>query len=399
MAIIVAVRNTYRSAQQQTGQFMTPPGIAAALAKTLPALGRASVLEVGAGDGALLSAAKLSIRQPRATAIEIDRELAKMLAQSGHEVIIGDATKPRVWRDIQDRRFDVVLGNPPYAVYQADRLAASVVEWGLGDPVRGPRLDTLFLAESLSRLKQGGSGAFILPLSLLTDRAFQGFRRKLTSQFGRVTAIELPSTAFPRAEVRTAICSFSGTAAKGCSVVLACADAQGAVLKELAVSASDAQLRADFTYHSKMRALRRRVGRDAQTLAQLGAEVVRGSETAQRFAQMQVDCLHTTDFPDEGIGRLRYRVKPDHPFKVVRAGDIVVPRLGSRCLLRQAIVVSGASAYTESVYRVRVPKAHRQAILGCLAGQVGETWREIHAKGSCAKHLTVADLLSMPVPL
>jgi len=399
MTIIVHMRNRYLSAQQQLGQYMTPPALAAAVARTLPRMLEPSVLEVGAGDGALLAAARSAARLGRVTAIELEPALASSLERAGYEVIVGDATKLATWKRIADRTFDVILGNPPYAVYKSPSLANHVVEWGLGDVVRGPRLDTLFIAESLARLRSGGAGAFVLPLPLLTDRVFSEFRRKLTERFACLQVIELPATAFPRAEVKTAICSFSGVATRGCKVTLAQGDVQGNVLDELSVSTAQAQHRADYSYHAGMQVIRKKIGLRARNLSEMGAEVVRGSTTAQRFAQLQVKCLHTTDFPEEGIGQLRYRRGSGHAFKVAQVGDIVVPRLGSRCLLRQAIVVSGSSPYTESVYRVRVPSQHRNAVLDCLAGEVGETWREIHAKGSCAKHLTVADLLNMPVPV
>lgn len=378
---------------------MTPPALASALAATLPANATGNLLEVGAGRGALLEATCRALPRLHVTAIELDRALARGLASAGHDVFVGDATRKRTWDRLSRQQFDVVVGNPPYAVSDRELDPRHLLDWGLLDSIRGARLDAFFVAESLARLRTGGAGAFILPMTLLTDKVYAGFRRKLVQQFAKLTVIELPSRAFPGAEVRTVICSFSGERNRSCKIRLASGDQDGRVLDEIAVNAREAEHRADFTYHVQIRDLRRRLAGQAFTLAELGAHVVRGSATAQRFAALGVGCLHTTDFPEEGIGRLSFKKDPAELFKTAQAGDIVVPRLGSRCLLRQAIVVRGSTPYTESVYRVRVAKEHRQAVLDCLAGSVGETWRKLHAKGSCAKHLTLSDLLEMPVPI
>lgn len=78
--------------------------------------------------------------------------------------------------------------------------------------------------------------------------------------------------------------------------------------------------------------------------------------------------------------------------------DILLPRVGTRCIDRHALVVKGQRHYTEAVYRLRVPVRHHAQVADWVLSEAGTEWRRAAARGSCAKHITVAALMEMPVP-
>ena len=113
---------------------------------------------------------------------------------------------------------------------------------------------------------------------------------------------------------------------------------------------------------------------------------------------MGVEHFHTSDFP-KGTLEVDFADDHDHGFQVALGGDVLLPRVGTRCLDRQAVVNSGRRHYTEAVYRLRAPTAARERVIQWIDSDASAAWRRGAAKGSCAKHITVAALMDMPVPL
>lgn len=394
------MRTRYSTEKQAAGRYPTPAAIANLMACSLPAGGR-SLLELGAGEGALLRAMAEQHPELTALAVEIDGGLATgaRRAAPGCRVVVGDVLDHKVQaRVTRAGPYDYVIGNPPYAVAaERDSNPYQMKQWCLDDPNRGMRLDAFFIALSLSQLRVGGAAGFVLPLAFFTDKTYAGFRERLLARFAQIQVHALPAKLFEGAEVATAICILTGTRSRACKVDVGTADEYGRVRDSMRLTEAEALQRMDHTYHHEMRQLKKELGARAVTLKDIGATVVRGSRTSAEFGHAGVEHLHTTDLPVRGVGRFRYSGASNQGFCLAKTGDIVVPRVGTRCLLRQAIVERGATPFTESLYRVRAEPSYRKAILAALEGPIGERWRSLHASGSCAKHLRVADVLSMPL--
>jgi hypothetical protein len=335
----------------------------------------------------------------RALAVERDARFKSTLKHVSDRVIIADASSTRVQNEIERLApFDYVIGNPPYAVSEGYCRKPEIVHaWGLHDAKRGVRLDASFVAQSLHALHRSGSAAFILPMAFFTDDCFQAFRKHLVDRFGRIRVLQLPAKLFGQAEVSTALCSLQSARSRGSRIEVGVADEHGAILEMFAITPSEAITRMDHAFHKDIARLQEWVGTGAHTLGSLGVEIVRGSATAKDMQRQGHEFLHTTDLPATGVGRFRYGRDALEGYQLAKTGDIVVPRVGSRCLMRQAVILGGKVAYTEGLYRLRAAPAMREKVLACLAGPIGETWRRLYAKGSCAKHITVVDLLKMPV--
>lgn len=392
---------TYKSDRHQLGQFLTPEKIADLLSSLLPS-GGLSLLEIGAGKGALIDSVLATHPELCITAVEYDKQFIEALI-SGQKIttlIPKSATCIKTLKSLQKiAPFDYVIGNPPFTMASTNiNIAAIGKEFGLKISNSKSRLDLLFLACSLSMLSQNGAGAFILPISLFSDAVFSDFRKYLSGRFSEIKVIELPADTFGGAEVSTALCSFSGSTSKKKSILISKATIDGAMESFKSISAKEAIFRMDHSFYAERENLLSLVGKTPITLNDIGAKIVRGSATASKFKELNMQFLHTADLPTSGVGEIQLlKSNSIGQFKTVNVGDIVIPRVGTRCLDRQGLITKGVAPFTDSIFRIQVPSSHRDNVLKSLSGPIGSTWRKLFAHGSCAKHITVTDLLKMPI--
>ena len=122
---------------------------------------------------------------------------------------------------------------------------------------------------------------------------------------------------------------------------------------------------------------------------------MRGSRSCKDFERLGLRAFHTTDFDTSRPGvHLR---GASRGYQTARSGHILIPRVGSRCLVGQTRVESGEGMFTESVYRLTVTSKDHRRVWRTLASSFGAEWRLANASGSCAKHLTVQTLATMPL--
>ena len=143
----------------------TPADLAEAIVRALGDEPQVSWLEPSHGEGVFVEAlARLGVRKARIVAVDLDptRSAADSLATTFRGV---DFLR---WASETERRFDRIVGNPPFiAIKQLplslQKSAASVPDLD-GRPIgRGANVWYSFVLASLRLLKPGGSLAFVLP--------------------------------------------------------------------------------------------------------------------------------------------------------------------------------------------------------------------------------------------
>ncbi|MCK9366584.1 MAG: methyltransferase [Metallibacterium scheffleri] len=381
------------------GQFFTPPKIASLLAAGLKRTPN-SLLELGAGCGALVSAVLSRYPQSQATLVELDGKLLRHLRHEfpTHHVLGGDVLT-QVNKLPIESSYATVVGNPPFgefAVKPKDQLALRSLFPGC-DRGGWMRQDLAFLHESWNRVATGGELAVILASPIVSDPIFTEVRRWLFAEAGYVSVCELPEDAFEGAEVGTYLLTIRhrGRSRRARSIQVDRYRGDGLLQGRIELSLEAAVERMDYRFHM-IQATAGRHWKRAPSLESLGAQVVRGSRSHGEFVKAEVPHVHTSDFTSDSI-RLRLGQCLEDGVRLAERGDILVPRVGSRCLLREAMVVSGARPITEAVFRIRVARANRARVFDALASESGRMWRMAYARGSCAKFLTVSDLLRFPV--
>jgi hypothetical protein len=392
------------TSQQKLAQIMTPPHLAARLMECLT--GSADDwLELGSGRGAIANAC-LDIRNPNQYfGLEVDAELMQQSPQKIRTNFMHcDVLIPgNVTASLGNRLFSRVAGNPPYGMQAVGaECLRRIAELCPGIPQINDwiQLDLYFVLESLARLSRPGEAAFIVGASLAEDSTLLAFRRALIASASEVECFELPSKIFDGdVEVQSylLIARFGSTRLKHVRLGRMVGE-ELKVEAERWVSPIDAIERLDLSFH-EFSAMNNALitGHDCRKLGEYGVTVVRGSRTRTQFDDLGIEFFHTSDFPQNKT-EVRFSKDYDYGFQVATAGDILLPRVGTRCLDRQALVTKGRRHYTEAVFRLRVPKDAHAKVVNWILSEKGSEWRQAAAKGACAKHLTVPTLLNMPIP-
>lgn len=393
-----------RGPQYNLAQVMTPPRLAKRVVEFLSGNGD-SWLELGSGNGRIAQAC-LAARSPQEYfGIEVDQGLLKASPvdprarfEHGDVLVPADITSL-----LGDRLFSHVVGNPPYGMKalgeECQRRFAELCP-GIPQTMDWVQLDLYFVLESLARLRRPGEAAFIVGAPIAEDSRLLAFRKALVSRASEVECFELPPDVFEgKAEVQSylLVVRFGESELRKVRLGRMAGD-DLAIIDERWVEPRQAENRLDFGFH-EFELLNQSLCREpgCKTLSELGASIVRGSRTRSQFDGLGIDFFHTSDFPREG-SEVGFHLDRDHGFQVATVGDILLPRVGTRCLDRQALVTKGRRHYTEAVYRLRVPKQTHSEVVNWIFSDKGAKWRQAAAKGSCAKHITVASLMSMPVP-
>lgn len=182
--------------QAQRGQYFTPHSVARIIARLfrVPESRSIRVLDPGAGSG-ILSAAlvdRLRIERPDAqvhiVAVENDRLLHSALAETLSELECVDGVTTELvdldflpWALSTDRRFDLVVQNPPYAKLPATSEAQRLLR---DHGIQVPNIYAAFLALGLRLLVPGGQQVAITPRSWMNGTYYSNFRHAFVRDAG-----------------------------------------------------------------------------------------------------------------------------------------------------------------------------------------------------------------------
>lgn len=185
-------------------------------------------------------------------------------------------------------------------------------------------------------------------------------------------------------------------APSGAPVLLSEIDLAGRASPEIAVPAADAVRRLDRAHHAAMAAA------TGPTLADLGAEVVRGRADTAVSRARPGDVFHTTSFPS-GPARAAHALPGDGdriglPF-LAGPGDILLARVHRTLQRKVCRISSGCAAPTTFVLRLRLPPGHGASVAAALLSPEGEARLNATARGTGARTLSSSDLLAMPLPM
>lgn len=374
------------------GQFYTPALAGGWLVQEVSTTSPSRVCDLGAGEGELLFAAQRRWCQAHLLAVDIDPEnVSRVQRRLGHaecrHVDVLRYDLPRLL-GINEESVDVALGNPPYGALDVrSRHLGILREAGLVNAISARRVtrDIVFLAQNLRLLKRGGEMAVILPEGLAVNSTFHELRAALIELHGLHRVVELPARLFRGTEART-VAMFLKKGQRATKVCL-----ESSTGHSVTVSPEVAAQRLDARYHLRGRCAGR-------VLADFEPDIHRGAISNVEARSVDGSIFHTTTFKDYPDGLARLGKAPAFPERrIVQSGDILVPRVGSRCLLHAAIVRGGTAVFTDCVYRIRVRPSDREKVFEALRSTGGIAYRAAVAHGTCAAVLSKSDLLNMPI--
>lgn len=226
---------TIESAQKLRGGYYTPRLVADFLAQWAIQRPETTVLEPSCGDGNLSVAAArrlLSLGMPPArvtdhlTSVELDGEEAEKAAERLRALDIGIASTPVIAADFfsycqetlwTNKRFDVVIGNPPFIRYhhfdERYRKPAFQIMRSAGmKPTNLTNIWVPFVVAATLLLRDEGALAMVIPAELLQVGYAAELRRFLADHFAAMTIVTFRKLLFDGAQQEVVLLLASRTA-------------------------------------------------------------------------------------------------------------------------------------------------------------------------------------------
>lgn len=391
-----------RNSADLQGQVFTPPSIAKLLVESVP-YNCSTIIDVGAGTAALALAALNKCPDANVYLIEKDQvysDKLKSYSINNAKVVTQDALARGVLEDVvRTGERNLILSNPPYGMDKVKNLPCLDSEFGLNPHVNGGwvRRDAAFLCRIWNSSRNGDVVGFIVAAPIITGFEYKSIRERLVQELSGLVVTELHPKTFDKTEVQAYLVSGCRSVKRSRNVVLRQADVSGVVQREIVISSDRAVQRLDFAYHSTIAELRLRPEQILSGLSDAGALINRGSRSQNKYRELGIQAFHTTDFALNSKNlQLNGAIEG---YNSAREGDFLIPRVGTRCLMREAKVVKGAGLITDCIYRIRVPAPMQEKVWNTINSDFGREWRRLAAKGSCAKYITISSLASMPILL
>lgn len=389
-----------RNLADSLGQIFTPPAIARLLALSLPKNSK-KIIDVGAGSGALTQGALTWCKNASVFLIEKDIQQINILRNNltGKSTVVeADALFPGVIEKCIGKTVSpVLISNPPYnMIRQSNKFIDS--KSSLHPVIDGAgwmRGDAAFVSRIWDASNLGASIGLIVASPIICGNSFLNFRKTLIDGLSNLIITELHPRTFPGVEVRAFIISGTRALNRRRNVMLRLADIDGSIIDEFSISYMQALSRLDYRYHSTAKDFSLSSDQVIGTLLSLDTSISRGSKSHKVFKSLGHQAFHTTDFAK--TGEFLALKGAAAGFNHAQVGDILIPRVGSRCLLREAKVIEGKGLITDCVYRIRALEKYRVNIWNTINSDFGRAWRDRFSEGSCAKYLTISSINSLPI--
>lgn len=362
------------------------------------------ILELGAGRGALLTAASRKWSKAKLYATDIDIKSVKALVSSMPNANIFNisALDSNLPNKISLRKssVDVAVCNPPYLKMKSNHdFSRTFNDANLTGSLMLPFLtsDIVFLAQNISLLKHLGELAIILPDSVITGHNFIKLRQDLLSNHSVQKIIQLPENIYPKTEALTHILYLEKGATTSNNIEIFSVDVNGKYNGCINVLSSSLEFRMDYKYHSYLSKQRKE---KSNKLSDYNPVIKRGNITNKELKKIKIPQLHTTSIK-HGVKHLSIdkKIPKEDKTKYVFAeyGDILLARVGRGCMGKTSKVGRGKAVISDCLYRIRVEPKYRKAVFESLISSEGQEWLRSVSHGVCAKVLSKKDLLNFPI--
>lgn len=379
------------------GFFETPDWVAEKIAKELFASDFGRIIDLGAGKGSLLKAVRQARPWVSLVSVEVNKDyhpLLKALGAHTHCIDVLRTPLTRLFNQYRTRKGLTVVSNPPYGKMDAASdllklLKSTDLISKRSTPVT-TRREVVFIARALQSADDGTRMAFIVPFTLLSSAHWELLRETLCSQHALSKVMLLPSNAFPQTEVRTAVLFFTKNGAEEKNIEFICLDSRMSIFKYLRPQEVVSGLNIGQLIPSG----------SASKLGDYPVAFSRGKSSAKILRDKRLPHVHSSDLRREHGAQLTLpeskRLNQMGEY-VASPGDILVARVGSRCLASAAIIKSGQTAISDCVISIRVPSFIRKRVFESLISKKGQEWLKSTASGSCARILTYSSLQGIPL--
>lgn len=183
---ISLTKNLNKNTKKEYGIFFTPQTIVKRCFQEIFSVKRCfkTILEPSCGSGEFLSSLLDSFPNSSITAIEKNNEIFSNILPLFPSVNVSNED----FLDFpEDKKFDLIVGNPPYFVLKKKDVKKVYHDFFDGRP----NIFTLFILKSLKQLTPSGILCFVLPKSFLNCSYYEKTRKFISENFTIVSIIPL----------------------------------------------------------------------------------------------------------------------------------------------------------------------------------------------------------------
>jgi type I restriction enzyme M protein len=363
------------------------------------------ILELGIGDGALSLAAYKRWKKAQYFGIDIDEDsiasIKSKLPFINIKKINGLDDDLQIKLDIENSSIDIAICNPPYLKHREKVQDNKLFEVTLlNSCITNKYLttDIIFLAQNLQFLKEGSELGIILPDSILTNQYYAELRKDLLFHHNVKCIIQLPDKVFNKTEARTHILIIQKFCQGTSKIELCNTDHNGIITDHIYVERDKLIKRMDYSFWKYINYVEKR---KYIILEEIMSSLTRGNKTKKELQDMNINFFHTTSFSkyDNHITTNSRQIDFKENLTLAENGDILIARVGKRCIGRVAIVTSGCIPVSDCIYRLRVPDNFRELVFESLISQQGKSWFDAFSHGVCARVISKSDLIKYKIYL
>ena len=346
------------------------------------------ILELGIGDGALSLAALSKWPDAHVYGAEIDEN--KCVALQSESISIKHVDVLSDDDIYAANSFDLALCNPPFhKIIKNETFIQILEEASFSQSILLKQLsaDIIFVARSMIMLKDNGILALILPDGLLTRYDLKGFRKDILDSYKVEHIIQLPNKAFEKTEAKTHIVIIKKCKSQSTNIPLSQVNLEGNIDKTIYVNKTELYNRMDFSYYNQNVILKNEI----HVISNM--HICRGTYTYCDLKKMPFPYVHSKSFTHGSI-LINKGVKYERNKSIAHTGDILMVRVGSRCLGRVMFVKKGSIIISDCIYKISVPQKYRYRLFKFLCSDKAQNYLHILAHGVCAKVINKTDLVS-----
>jgi len=389
------------------GRYYTNSVVGALLVNSMGLACPGTVLDLGAGNGALVEEAAKIWKDSRFITVDIDANARSVLLPTlegrvfTHHITdaLDFALAERI--GLKQGEADAALCNPPYLRPKWEKHFADILEdAGLSHVL--PRMsevpsDLLFIAQNFRLLRNNGRLGLILSDSIVSGEKFTSFRKTLIQKHRVERVIELPRRIFRNTDAKAHILVVAKYGKASDLITIQRLEQNGLLSPQLKLPADYAERRMDYSYVAQSRSC---INFVHHRIADVTLGVLRGSFSSARRNRVGFPVFHTTDFstckdsvPPEY--RLSRETKESATGIIASPGDILVARVGRNLSQKVCMVRSGRVAISDCILLLKVAPEYQETILAYLRSESGRIALEAASHGVGAKFITKNSLLEL----
>ena len=308
------------------------------------------ILDIGCGQAGLLNAA--SKRWSKAKLIGYDIDPSNYSINSTKlNVQYGNGLDPDLSNKILNTfgNVDVSVSNPPFLNVDYNSNVKTILKKsGLHDAISSRLkvipVEIVFIAQNLMVIKDGGELGIILPASLVNGERWKGLRDYLLSNYSISNSIQFPTNAFKKTEASTFAIYLRKKEDKHLNDIIL-RDHQ--LEQSIYIKKVDAIHRMDFSYYQFKS--KDKIPDKTSSISNL----FRGNKTEKSLRTSGNRYLHTSDLKDYFQ---TLNVRKDFSttgVKFAKKGDLIVSRVGSRCVGKCAYIKSGKISISDCLFVIQ----------------------------------------------